>query len=310
MFIYSDTNKRYHTYSYYLKKKFGKKVIKVSLNGGFTCPNKDGTKGFGGCSYCSENGSGDFGGKPSLTIAEQFKEVRNSLKNKWNDALYIAYFQANTNTYAPLSVLKQKFEAALAIDNVVGLSISTRPDCISSETLDYLTELNERTELIVELGLQTVYDKTAERINRCHSYDDFTDCLERLSERNIKVCVHLINGLPGETREMMLNTVRTVSKLGIHSVKLHLLHILEGTKLAEEFKKEPFKVLGQDEYVNLICDQLELLPPSVVIQRITGDGDKNKLIAPLWSNNKRGVLNAIDKEMARRNAYQGDKYEE
>lgn len=290
MFIYSSTNKRYHTYSYYLKNKFGKKVIKVSLNGGFTCPNIDGTKGFGGCSYCSESGSGDFGGNPCLSITEQFKEVRESLREKWDDALYIAYFQANTNTYAPLPYLKEKFEEALAIDNVVGLSVSTRPDCISDETLDYLTELNKRTELIVELGLQTIYDKTAKRINRCHSYDDFIRCVERLNERNIKICVHLINGLPGESKEMMINTVSAVSKLKIHSVKLHLLHIVNGTRLASEYEKEPFSVLSMDEYVSLICDQLELLPQEIVIQRITGDGDREKLIAPLWSKNKRACL--------------------
>lgn len=308
MFIYSSTNKRYHSYDYYLKNKFGKKVIKVSLNGGFTCPNIDGTKGFGGCSYCSENGSGDFGGKPCLSITEQFKEVRDSLKSKWYDALYIAYFQANTNTYAPLPYLREKYEEALSIENVVGLSVSTRPDCISDDVLDYLTELNGRTELIVELGLQTIYDETAKRINRCHSYEDFLNCVKKLNERNIKICVHLINGLPGESYEMMLNTVREISKLDIHSVKLHLLHILKGTRLALEYEKDPFPVLSMEEYISLICDQLELLPPETVIQRITGDGDKNMLIAPEWSKNKRAVLNGIDKEMARRNACQGDKF--
>lgn len=302
----AENGKRYLSQNEYLRKHFGGKVMKVSLNGGFTCPNRDGTKGVGGCIYCSESGSGDFAGDPSLSVTEQFEAVREPLMKKWKDcSLFIPYFQAGTNTYAPLPRLKALFEEALSLENVCGLAVSTRPDCISEETADYLAEISRRTYLTVELGLQTVHDKTAALINRCHTYADFLKGFEMLSSRGINVCVHLINGLPFESREMMLETVRQVSELPVHSIKLHLLHIIRGTRLAEMYERGEFPAMERDEYVSLICDQLEIIPPDVIIERLTGDGAKDDLVAPLWSLKKFCVLNEIDKEMRRRDSFQG-----
>jgi len=305
-FRFTLDNKRYHTYNYFLRTKFGGKVMKIFLNGGFTCPNIDGTKGVGGCTYCSSSGSGDFAGDPSLDIHRQFEEVKAMMTNKW-EGKYIAYFQANTNTYAPLSRLKTLYESALSEKDVIGISIATRADCISEEIADYLKELSEKTYLTVELGLQTIHDKTGDRINRCHSYADFLKGYNMIKERKIPVCVHLINGLPGETHEMMIETAREVGKLRPDFVKLHLLHIIRGTKIAEEFERGEFSLMTLPEYVSVICDQLEVLPQETVIQRVTGDGKKEDLIGPMWSLKKFVVMNEIDKEMVRRNSHQGIK---
>ena len=309
-FKYSLDNKRYHTWNYYLRRTFGEKVFKVSLNGGFTCPNIDGTKSIGGCTYCSSLGSGDFAGNPQKSIHEQFSEVKAQLHKKWHDAKYIAYFQANTNTYAPVSVLREKFEPVLNEENVVGLSIATRADCLPDDVLDYLSELNGKTNLFVELGLQSVSDETGRKINRAHTYSEFLQGYNALRERGIKTCVHLIVGLPGENRDMILKSALTVASLKPHSIKLHLLHILKGTVMAEQYARGEFDVLSRDEYVNLIVDILELISEDTVIQRLTGDGGRDSLIAPLWSLKKFVVLNEIDKEMVRRDCYQGDRYSE
>ena len=307
-FPYSLDNKRYHTWNWFLQDKFGCKVTKIALNGGFTCPNIDGTKGVGGCSYCL-GGSGEFAGSPADSIKNQFLTIAEKMEKKWQNTKYIPYFQANTNTYAPLERLKVLFEEALSIDDVVGLAIATRPDSISDEVLDYLSELNKRTYLLIELGLQSIFDETGDRINRCHSYKEFEDCYRRLKKRGINVCVHLIMGLPGETHEMMLESVKKVASLRPECVKLHLLHILKGTKIAEEFQNGEFRCMELEEYVKVIVDALELLPKETVIQRLTGDGAKDSLIAPLWSLKKFVVLNEIDKEMVRRNTVQGAKCE-
>lgn len=309
-FEFSNDNKRYHTWNYHLNRKFGTKVFKVALNAGFTCPNIDGTKGFGGCTYCSSSGSGDFAGNPSQSILEQFEDVKMRMHKKWKTAKYIPYFQAHTNTYAPVDVLKERFEPVLSQENVVGISIATRADALPDDVLDYLCELNKRTYLIVELGLQTVFDSTGEHINRCHTYQEFLDGYNKLKMRNINVCVHIIDGLPNETREMMLETARQVAKLKPHCIKLHLLHILKNTRIAKEYERGEFKTLTLEEYVDIICSQLELFPKETVIQRLTGDGGRDSLIAPLWSLKKFVVLNEIDKEMLRRNSYQGCKYSE
>lgn len=304
-FRYSDDNKRYHTWNYHLRHKFGGKVFKVALNGGFTCPNRDGTRGTGGCTYCSAMGSGDFAGDAGKDIHSQFNEVKARMHKKWPEAKYIAYFQANTNTYAPVDELRKKFEAALSEENTVGLSIATRPDCLPEDVLDYLSELNERTYLIVELGLQSIWDKTGERINRCHTYAEFLDGYEKLRERGINTCVHLINGLPEETHDMMLKSAETVAALEPHCVKLHLLHVLKGTKMAAEYENGGFELMSLGDYVDIIVSQLELFSEETVIQRLTGDGAADALIGPLWSLKKFVVLNEIDKEMARRDTYQG-----
>lgn len=304
-FPYSDTNKRYHAYSYYLKKRYGEKVAKIPLDGGFTCPNRDGTKGTGGCTYCSGRGSGDFAPESVLPLAQQFDIARTSEDKKWRDLRYIAYFQAFTGTYAPVEVLRKKYKQALALPGVVGLNIATRADCISADTADLLEEISQKTDLTIELGLQTIFDETAACINRCHTYAEFLNGLSLLSHRHIPVCVHIIDGLPGETHDMMLQTAKAVAKMPVQSIKIHLLHVLRNTPLAQQ----RYTLLSKEEYVRIICDQLEVLPPEIVIQRLTGDGKASDLIGPMWSIQKMAVLNEIDKELVRRNSFQG-KYAE
>lgn len=304
-FKYADDNKRYHTWNYHLRHKYGCKVFKVALNGGFTCPNIDGTKGMGGCTYCSSLGSGDFAGNPEKDIIEQFYEVKEKLHIKWHEAKYIAYFQANTNTYDSVERLRERFEPVLNEDNVVGLNIATRADCLPDDVVEYLGELNRKTDLMVELGLQSVFDETGERINRCHSYAEFLEGYNKLREQGIAVCVHLIVGLPGETPEMMLESARRVAALKPHSIKLHLLHILKDTAMAKEYERGEIRLPSLEEYVKIIVDILEILPEDIVIQRLTGDGGRDMLIAPLWSLKKFVVLDEIDKEMVRRDCYQG-----
>ena len=306
-FEYSDDNKRYHSYNYYLKKRFGKKVYKVPLNIDLGCPNRDGTKGIGGCAFCSARMSGNFAGDPRRSIEEQYSQVRTIMEKKWADALCIPYFQAGSNTYADIGVLREMFSAALELDNSVGLSIATRADCIDREKAEMLGILAKRTYLTVELGLQTIFDSTAIAMNRCHTYNDLLEAYELLRAEDVNVCIHLINGLPGETPDMMRRSAYTIGQLDIHAVKLHLLHVLKGTSLADMYERGDLRTLERDEYIGIICDQLELIPPKVIIERLTGDGDRSELIAPLWSRDKRRVLNGIDMEMARRNAYQGDK---
>ena len=307
MFKYTLDNKRYHTLNYYLKNKFNTKVFKVSLNGGFTCPNLDGTKGYGGCIYCSKSGSGDFGGNPNKDLTTQFKEIKEVESKKWPNSKYIAYFQARTNTYAPLEVLKAKYEEVLKIDDVIGLFIATRCDAITDETLDYLEELNKRTFLTIELGLQTTNEKTSKLINRCHTLKEFEDMVKRLRKRNINVVVHIINGLPYETETDMLNTVKYLNKLDIQGIKIHMLCIIKDTPLETLYQKEKFHILTKEEYIDIVIKQLELLREDIVIHRITSDPDKNSLIEPTWLLKKFCLLNDIDKEMVKRDTYQGKK---
>ncbi len=304
-FKYSDSNKRYYTLDYFYKHKFNSKVFKVSLNAGFSCPNKDGTKGYGGCIYCSKLGSGDYAGDETEPLVEQFNKVKEIMNHKWPNSKYIAYFQANTNTYAPVEVLKEKYESVMYLDNVIGLNIATRPDAISDECLEYLSELNNKTYLTVELGLQTIHEETSKLINRGHDLKCFDDMVKKLRNRNINVVVHIINGLPYETKEMMLETAKYLSDLDIQGIKIHMLHILKDTALANLYDKEHFHVLTREEYVDIVCSQLELLRDDIVIHRITGDPNPNDLIEPTWLIKKFGVLNEIDKEMVKRDSYQG-----
>lgn len=306
-FKYSSDNKRYHTLDYFYKQKFNSKVFKVSLNAGFSCPNIDGTVGSGGCIYCSNSGSGDFAGNVNDDLITQFNNVKEMLHKKWPDAKYIGYFQAHTNTYAPLDILKEKYESILNLENVVGLSIATRADSISDECLDYLEDLSKKTYLTVELGLQTIHKKTTSLINRCHTLETFENMVKKLRKRNINVVVHIINGLPYETRDMMIETVKYLNRLDIQGIKIHMLHILKNTKLADLYESEHFKILSKKEYINIICDQLEYLRPEIVINRITGDPVKEDLIEPSWLIKKFCVLNDIDKLLVKRNSYQGCK---
>lgn len=305
MFKYTLDNKRYHTLNYYLRNKFNSKVCKISLNAGFTCPNIDGTKGYGGCIYCSKSGSGEFGGNPSKSLVEQFNDVKEVLAKKWPNAKYIAYFQARTNTYAPLLVLKEKYESVLVIDNVIGLDIATRCDAISDDTLDYLEELSKRTFLTIELGLQTTKEETSILINRGHTLKEFDDMVKKLRDRNINVVVHIINGLPYENEDDMLNTVRHLNKLDIQGIKIHMLNIVKDTPLEVLYNKEKFHILTKDEYIDIVIKQLELLDEKIVIHRITADPDIKSLVEPKWLVKKFCVLNDIDKEMVRRDTYQG-----
>ena len=307
MFKYSLDNKRYHTLNYHFKNKFGGKVFKVSLNAGFTCPNIDGTVGYGGCIYCSKTGSGEFGGNVNDDLVTQFNDIKDKLSKKWPNSKYIAYFQARTNTYAPVKVLKEKYEQVLKLDNVVGLFIATRCDAITKEVLDYLEELNKRTYLVIELGLQTIHDSTSKLINRCHSLKQFDDMVKELKKRNIEVVVHIINGLPYETEEMMLETVKHLNNINIDGIKIHMLNIVKDTPLATMYKEKPFHILTKEEYIDITIKQLELLKPEIVIHRITSDPDPKDLIEPDWLIKKFCVLNDIDKEMVRRDTYQGSK---
>ncbi|MBR5369735.1 MAG: TIGR01212 family radical SAM protein [Bacilli bacterium] len=310
MFKYSNTNKRYHTLDYYYKNKFNEKVFKVSLNAGFTCPNIDGTKGFGGCIYCSKTGSGEFAGNRKDSIKKQFDEVKEVMLKKWPKAKYIAYFQARTNTYAPIDKLKEIYEEVLTYKDVIGINIATRADSISNECLDYLEDLNKRTNLTIELGLQTIKEETSILINRCHTLKEFEDMVKNLRKRNIDVVVHIINGLPNETKEDMLNTVKYLNNLDIQGIKIHMLSITKDTQLEKMYKENPFHVLTKDEYIDIVIDQLELLREEIVIHRITGDPKLEDLIEPNWLVKKFCVLNDIDKEMVRRDTYQGAKIKE
>ena len=305
MFKYTLDNKRYHTLNYYYKNKFGVKVFKVSLNGGFSCPNLDGTVGFGGCIYCSKSGSGEFGGDKSKSLTEQFYEMKDVVNKKHITCKYIGYFQARTNTYADLPTLKKKYEEVLAIPDVIGLNIATRCDAISDECLDYLTELNKRTLLTIELGLQTIHEKTSKLINRCHTLEQFDSMVRKLRERHINVVVHIINGLPYETEEMMMDTVRHINMLDVQGIKIHMLHIIKDSGMANLYLKEKFHVLSKEEYIDIVIKQLEILDPKIVVNRITSDPDKNTLLEPVWLCEKCQLLNDIDKEMKKRNTYQG-----
>ncbi len=304
---YSDSHKRYQTYDYWLRKTFGGKCAKIPLDGGFTCPNADGTCGVGGCIYCSERGSGDFASSPRLPLRAQYEEQRIRLSGKWPTNRCIAYFQARTNTYAPVGLLREKFDEVLGFEGVVGLNIATRADCLPQETVDYLAELSHRTVLTVELGLQTVHDSTAAQINRGHTFETFLKGYHLLTAASseIHTCIHLILGLPGEDLSMMLETAKAVAALHPTMVKLHLLHVLKGTALGEMYENGKYTPLTREAYVNAVVRTLELLPPDTVIARLTGDGDRKSLLAPLWSVPKMAVINEIDKQLYREASYQG-----
>lgn len=302
--------KRFLSIDAVFKREFGRKTVKIPLNAGLGCPNRDGSKGVGGCVYCSSSLSGEFAGSPSLTLADQFEATKRLYLNKWGETAYIAYLQAGSNTYAPVGRLKRIYDEALAIPGVCGLSVATRADCISEEVAGLLSEISERTYLTVELGLQSSSDRTARLINRCHSYQEFLEGYRRLSSRGIKTCVHIINGLPGETKEDMIKTAMDVAQLSPYEIKLHLMHIIAGTEAEKMYRRGEIIPLEREEYIGVVCDQLELLPPTVAIGRLTGDGDKRTLVAPLWSRDKRSVLNGIDRELRLRDSFQGIKWQQ
>lgn len=301
-------DKRYHTWNYHLRREFGEKIFKVPLDAGFTCPNRDGSVATGGCTFCSARGSGDFAGDRTDDLVQQFQTVRDRMHQKWPHARYIGYFQAYTNTYAPVNELRDMYETILAQEGVVGLSIATRPDCLPQDVVELLAELNKKTYLWVELGLQTVHESTGELINRGHDYACYVDAVERLRDRGIKVCSHIILGLPGETEEMMMDTVDAVAHLPVQGIKIHLLHLMRHTPLVKLWENGGLQFLEQDQYIRLVVDALEILPPEMVIHRLTGDGPADILIGPMWSLDKWGVLNGIDAELKSRNSWQGKRW--
>lgn len=304
----TSNNKRYYTLDHYYKETFNCKIAKISLNIGLSCPNIDGTKGYGGCIYC-KNGSGDFAGSIADPLKVQFTKIKEVMQRKWPNAKFIAYFQAGTNTYGDLDYLKKNFLEVLSYENVVGINIATRCDAISDECLAFLEELNKKTFLTVELGLQTIHEKTAKLINRGHTLEEFTNMVQKLKDRQIKVVVHIINGLPYETKEMMLETAKFLNSLKISGVKIHMLHILKDTALARLYEKRPFHLLTKEEDIDITTAQLEYLNKDIVIHRISGDPNVSELVAPFWLVKKFVVLNDIDKEMQRKDIYQGDKVE-
>lgn len=301
MFKYSLDNKRYHTLNYFYRTKFNSKVFKVPLDAHMSCPNKINSNG---CIYCSDfSKSNIINSKES--IEEQFLNNIKVLENKWPNSLYIPYFQAGTNTYAPLETLKGLFESLLKFDKVVGLAIATRPDTLSNEVIDYLGELNKKTFLTIELGLQSSNNKTLDFIKRGHDVDCFVNAVKKLKEKGIFVVAHIINGLPYETEEDMLNTIKLLNDLKVDGVKIHMLYISKNTELADIYEKEKFSILSKEEYIDIVIKQLELLDEKIVIERITGDPIKEDLITPDWLLKKFCVLNDIDKEMVKRDTYQG-----
>lgn len=301
MFKNTLDNKRYHTLNYFFKKKFGQKVFKVPLDINSTCPNQYN----GGCIYCSNKSVAGISDN-TLDILEQFEKGRKIMEQKWPDSLYIPYFQSGTNTYNDKNLVKGYIDKLLLLPKVIGIDIATRPDCLSDEWLDYLEELNKKTFLIVELGLQSSNNNTLKFINRGHDKEIFKKAVEKLHERNIFVVTHIINGLPYEEKEDMINTIKFVNDLKIDGIKIHMLYIAKNTPLASYYENNKYHILTREEYIDIVCDQLRLLNPDVVVMRITGDPELNELVAPEWLIKKFMVLNGIDQEMAKRNIYQGD----
>lgn len=310
-FVNSDSNKRYYTYDYFLKRTYGGKCAKIPLDAGFSCPNMDGKCGRGGCVYCSSRGSGDFAESATLPIREQYEITRKKLSSKWSTEKCIPYFQARTNTYAPLEKIREKFEAALECEGVVAMNVATRADCLPDDVVEYLSVLADRVDLTVELGLQTVHDKVAERINRGHSYAKFVEGYEKLRRANpkIRICVHIIFGLPDEDDGMMLETAKVVGTLRPDMVKIHLLHVIRGTVLAKWYESGEYIPLERERYISLVARALQYFHKDTVIARLTGDGMQDDLLAPDWSRKKVAVINDIDKYLFAHDMWQGKEFE-
>lgn len=306
-FLYSDDHKRYHTWNYYLRHTYHSKVFKVALDAGLTCPNRDGTLGYGGCTYCTAAGSGEFAAKHGADLITQFMEGKERMTHKWN-GIAIPYFQAFTNTYCSLSQLKAMLMPFMEHIEIPAICIATRADCLEEEKLAFLNQCAQTKDIWIELGLQSIHDETAALIHRGHTYAQFSDGIQRLSKTKLHISVHLINGLPSETADQMIKSAVMLATLPIHAVKIHMLHIMKNTELARQYEQNPFPLLSREQYIDIVIRQLECLPPHIIIQRLSGDGARHDLIAPLWTANKKMVLNSIDKEMVRRNTWQGRCY--
>ena len=300
--------KPYHSFDYMLKERFGEKIYKVALDAGMTCPNRDGTLGSRGCIFCSAGGSGDFAGSRQDSITQQIEKQAASIRQKRGVAKFIAYFQAYTNTYAPVDYLRKIYTEAISHPDIVAISIGTRPDCLGEDILQLLDELNQKKPVWVELGLQTIHETTARYIRRGYPLSCFEQAVSELRKRNLDVIVHTILGLPGESKNDILSTIEYLNHRDIQGIKLQLLHVLKGTDLAEDYLAGKFQVYSMEEYLELVIDCLEHLNPEIVIHRLTGDGPKDLLIAPLWSSAKRTVLNTLHRECKLRHAFQGKQY--
>ena len=305
----TNNEKHYNTLTNYYLYKYGKKVAKVSLNANLTCPNKDGKKGFGGCTYCSKAGAGDFAGSPKESLTSQFEAIKKVMNHKWPDTLYIPYLQANTNTYGPIEKLRKIYEELLTLGpNVKELAIATRADCLDDEVMKLLIEINQKLPVQIELGLQTSNENTAKLINRNSSNQEFKDAVIKLHQNNIEVVVHIMNGLPGENEIDMLNTIKFLNPLPISGIKIHCLCILKNTKMGDDYLKNPFKVLSLEEYVDIVVKQIAIMNPDFIIHRLSADFDSNDLIEPKWTRKKMIVMNEIDKKLRKLNIYQGDQF--
>lgn len=307
-FKFSDDNKRYLTFNYYGKHKYGKKLYKVPLDAGFSCPNRDGSISSTGCLYCA-NGSNSFPSLSSQDIKQQYQDRIKIFQNKW-DGYPMAYFQSYSNSYGPIERLKEIYQPFVDDENVYGIVIATRSDCLDKEKIAYINSLTAKKEIWLELGLQSTHDQTLKEMNRGHDYQNFLDCIALLKDTNIKISVHLINGWPSETKEMMLQTAKKIAKLPIHAVKFHMLHVCKSTPLGQQYLKHPFKLLSKEEYVNIVALQISYLREDIIIERLTGDSLLDELIEPKWTVKKVSVINDIDKEMVKNNLYQACNYKE
>lgn len=306
-----NDEKHYVTLNNYLRNRFGTKVFRISLNAGLSCPNRDKSPNNIGCLYCSSNLSGDFAGKKEDSFTKQFNSIKKVMENKWHDGLYIAYLQAGSNTYASIETLREIYNEVINLDQkIVVLSIATRPDCINEEIVTLLNEISKKVELWIELGFQTANDIIKDKLNIGYNNSNFEYSMRLLNDNNIPVIVHIINGLPEDTEDSMINTIKYLNQFKISGIKIHMLHILKNTPLGDIYLNKPFKVLSKDEFIDISVKQLRLLNPNVVVHRITGDPDKENLIEPTWVLKKFVVLNDIDKLMRKENYYQGDLWEE
>ena len=310
LFPYSFNEKRYHTFNYYLKNRYHGKVSKVILDAGFTCPNRDGKKGYGGCIFCSQSGSGDSNLAKEESIFDQYLQNKKIMDNKWPNSLYIPYFQSFSNTYGPLEKIDNMLKPFIHLDEVAEIAIATRCDCLEDDVVEYLDGLTKYKPIWLELGLQSSNDRTGELINRKHSFEDFRNALYILDKTHIKVCVHVMNGLPFESKEDMLKTVEDIAHLPFDGIKIHMLHIIKNTALARMHELHNYSLISREEYIELVVRQLELLRPEVVIERLPGDPIREDLIAPGWLLNKTTILNDIDKLMRKLDTYQGSRYEQ
>ena len=297
-------DKNYYSLNYFLREKFGEKVFKISLDAGFSCPNRDGTISNGGCIFCSERGSGDFAGERNCDIKEQFTSIKEIMSKKWKSGKYIAYFQAYTNTYAPVAILREKYMEAISQEGVVAIAIATRPDCLSKEVLELLEEISKKVYLWIELGLQTSKNETAILINRGYELKVFEKALDKLRLRNIDVVVHAIFGLPGENKEDMLGTIKYLSNQNIQGIKIHLLHLMMHTPMEKLYHEGGLIFLDEKQYIDLICKAITMLPSNIVIHRLTGDSPRQTLIGPMWSLRKWEILNSIDRKLKNDDLYQ------